>query len=85
MHANQIYLPGDYIIRRGTIGNRMFFIQEGTVTVLGEKGRNLAHLGSGDYFGGYIASRNELLIRVGLYSRANHGSAQFTHDQRRPI
>ncbi len=47
----QIYLPGDFIIRQGSIGNRMFFIQKGTVSVL-QGTRHLKSLSSGEYFGG---------------------------------
>jgi hypothetical protein len=47
----QVYSPGDVIIRKGAIGKEMFFIVKGTVEVLGDKGVLFMEKGSGDYFG----------------------------------
>jgi hypothetical protein len=47
----QVYSPGDVIIRKGAIGKEMFFIVKGTVEVLGDKGVLFMEKVSGDYFG----------------------------------
>ncbi len=46
----QIYLPGDYIIHQGEVGNSMFFLSSGTVEVLVNNTR-VATLGEGSPFG----------------------------------
>lgn len=46
-----VYLPGDVVIREGTIGDEMFFIRNGTVDVVAE-GQHVTTLTEGDYFGG---------------------------------
>ncbi|MEQ2303618.1 Potassium/sodium hyperpolarization-activated cyclic nucleotide-gated channel 4 [Ameca splendens] len=47
----EVFQPGDYIIREGTIGKKMFFIQHGVVSVL-TKGNKETKLSDGSYFGG---------------------------------
>ncbi|KAG1944593.1 potassium/sodium hyperpolarization-activated cyclic nucleotide-gated channel 3 [Pimephales promelas] len=46
----EVFQPGDYIIREGTIGKKMYFIQHGVVSVL-TKGSNETKLSDGSYFG----------------------------------
>uniref|UniRef100_A0A673LHX3 Hyperpolarization activated cyclic nucleotide-gated potassium channel 4 n=1 Tax=Sinocyclocheilus rhinocerous TaxID=307959 RepID=A0A673LHX3_9TELE len=46
----EVFQPGDYIIREGTIGKKMYFIQHGVVSVL-TKGNNETKLSDGSYFG----------------------------------
>ena len=46
-----VYLPGDVVIREGTIGDEMFFIRNGSVDVVAE-GQHVTTLTEGDYFGG---------------------------------
>lgn len=46
-----VYLPGDFIIRRGDYGQEMFFIFRGTVEVLNADRAAIASLSSGMYFG----------------------------------
>ncbi|XP_037624482.1 potassium/sodium hyperpolarization-activated cyclic nucleotide-gated channel 3-like [Sebastes umbrosus] len=46
----EVFQPGDYIIREGTIGNKMYFIQHGVVSVL-TKNSNDTKLSDGSYFG----------------------------------
>ena len=47
-----VFLPGDYIIRYGTIGNKMFFIQHGVVDIITSDGSVATCLCDGSYFGG---------------------------------
>jgi voltage-gated potassium channel len=47
-----IHTPGDTIMRRGEIGNRIYFINKGTVDVLSvDEQRIIATLAGGDFFG----------------------------------
>lgn len=49
---SRIFLPGDYIIQEGEIGEEMFFIVEGSVNVLAaDKHTVVARLENGNYFG----------------------------------
>ncbi len=48
----EVFLPGDYIIRQGTFGSKMYFIQQGTVNILLPNKRITATLSDGSYFGG---------------------------------
>ena len=50
----EVFQPGDYIIREGTIGKKMYFIQHGVVSVL-TKGNKETKLADGSYFGGEAA------------------------------
>lgn len=50
----EVFQPGDYIIREGTIGKKMYFIQHGVVSVL-TKGNKETKLADGSYFGGEVA------------------------------
>lgn len=47
----EVFQPGDYIIREGTIGKKMYFIQHGVLTVL-TKGSKETKISDGCYFGG---------------------------------
>ncbi|XP_061833865.1 potassium/sodium hyperpolarization-activated cyclic nucleotide-gated channel 2-like isoform X1 [Nerophis lumbriciformis] len=47
----EVFQPSDYIVREGTIGKKMYFIQHGAVTVL-TKGSVGMKLIDGSYFGG---------------------------------
>lgn len=49
----EVFQPVDYIIREGTIGKKMYFIQHGVVTVI-TKGTVGLKLSDGSYFGGTI-------------------------------
>ncbi|XP_049430329.1 potassium/sodium hyperpolarization-activated cyclic nucleotide-gated channel 3-like [Epinephelus fuscoguttatus] len=46
----EVFQPGDYIIREGTIGKKMYFIQHGVVSVI-TKNSNDTKLSDGSYFG----------------------------------
>ena len=49
---SEVYLPGNMIVKEGTIGNKMFFLQEGSVSILTKTGKCVAKLHDGSYFGG---------------------------------
>ena len=51
---HEVYQPGDYVIMEGTIGTKMFFIQQGTVDVVTNNGSCVAQLFDGSYFGGEL-------------------------------
>ena len=45
----ELVLPGEIVIRRGEVGDRMFFISNGSLEV--DRGQTPIRLGSGDFFG----------------------------------
>ncbi|XP_047736533.1 potassium/sodium hyperpolarization-activated cyclic nucleotide-gated channel 3-like [Hyalella azteca] len=47
----EVFLPGDIIIKEGTIGHKMFFIQEGIVDIVMSNGEVATSLSDGSYFG----------------------------------
>lgn len=48
----EVFQPGDYIIREGTVGTKMYFIQEGIVDVVTRSRDVVTSLSDGSYFGG---------------------------------
>ena len=48
----KVFLPGDYIFKKGDVGNSMYFISSGSVNVLSaDESSIVATLNEGDYFG----------------------------------
>ncbi|XP_060594853.1 potassium/sodium hyperpolarization-activated cyclic nucleotide-gated channel 2-like isoform X3 [Ruditapes philippinarum] len=47
----EVFQAGDYIIREGTMGSKMYFIQEGIVDVITTEGEVATSLSDGSYFG----------------------------------
>ncbi|KAK7501568.1 hypothetical protein BaRGS_00006999 [Batillaria attramentaria] len=47
----EVYQPGDYIIKEGTMGTQMYFIQEGIVDIITSDGEVATSLSDGSYFG----------------------------------
>ncbi|CAF1382243.1 unnamed protein product [Adineta ricciae] len=47
----EVFQPGDQIISEGTIGDKMYFIQEGVVDIIKADGTVLTTLSDGSYFG----------------------------------
>lgn len=62
----EVFQPGDYIIREGTMGNKMYFIQEGIVDIITKDNEIATSLSDGSYFGGIIFVFNSLIIFVCL-------------------
>lgn len=50
----EVFQPGDIIIREGTIGNKMYFIQEGIVDIIKSNNEVMTTLSDGSYFGGTL-------------------------------
>ncbi len=46
-----VFLPGDLIIHKGEIGDRMYFVSRGHAELLGEDGQAIATFAAGSYFG----------------------------------
>jgi hyperpolarization activated cyclic nucleotide-gated potassium channel 2 len=68
----EVFLPGDVIIRYGTVGTKMYFIQEGIVDIIAEDQRVVTSLSDGSYFGG-----EEYYIRLDLKSQTNKRAILF--------
>uniref|UniRef100_A0A8C5HET6 Potassium/sodium hyperpolarization-activated cyclic nucleotide-gated channel 3-like n=1 Tax=Gouania willdenowi TaxID=441366 RepID=A0A8C5HET6_GOUWI len=67
----EVFQPGDYIIREGTIGKKMYFIQHGVVSVL-TKGTKETKLSDGSYFGEICLltrGRRTASVRADTYCR----------------
>lgn len=47
----EVFQPNDYIIREGTVGKKMYFIQHGVVSVITKFNKEMK-LTDGSYFGG---------------------------------
>ena len=52
----EVFQPGDFIVREGTFGDRMFFIQQGVVDIITSGGEIATTLSDGSYFGGKLSS-----------------------------
>lgn len=52
----EVFQPGDYIIKEGTIGKKMYFIQHGVVSVLTKCSKD-TKLTDGSYFGGEVCTQ----------------------------
>jgi len=48
----EVFLPGDYVIREGSVGTKMYFIHEGVVDVFTDAGDVATKLSDGSFFGG---------------------------------
>ncbi|XP_061414515.1 potassium/sodium hyperpolarization-activated cyclic nucleotide-gated channel 1-like [Lethenteron reissneri] len=46
----EVFQPGDFIVREGTVGKKMYFIQHGVVSII-TKGNKEMKLSDGSYFG----------------------------------
>ncbi|KAL8203912.1 UNVERIFIED_CONTAM: anaphase-promoting complex subunit Hcn1 [Gekko kuhli] len=47
----EVFQPGDYIIREGAVGKKMYFIQHGVAGVITKSSKEMK-LTDGSYFGG---------------------------------
>jgi hyperpolarization activated cyclic nucleotide-gated potassium channel 2 len=50
----EVFQPGDYVIREGTMGTKMYFIQEGIVDIITKDDEIATSLSDGSYFGGIV-------------------------------
>ena len=48
----EVFQPNDVIIKEGSIGKKMYFIQHGVVKVESSQSPDCRHLADGSYFGG---------------------------------
>lgn len=48
----EVFQPGDYIIREGAVGKKMYFIQHGVAGVITKSSKEMK-LTDGSYFGGW--------------------------------
>lgn len=58
----EVFQPADLIIREGTLGRKMYFIQHGTVIVT-PRGSKEIKLSDGAYFGGTFVFYISFLIK----------------------
>ena len=65
----EVYLPGDLIIKEGTPGTKMFFIQEGFVDIVANDGTVTTCLGDGSYFGGPYTQGDSDVISIDIYAK----------------
>ncbi|XP_035019743.2 potassium/sodium hyperpolarization-activated cyclic nucleotide-gated channel 2 [Hippoglossus stenolepis] len=67
----EVFQPSDFIIREGTVGRKMYFIQHGRVSVL-TRGNNETKLSDGSYFGEICLlthGRRTASVRADTYCR----------------
>ncbi|KAG8576256.1 hypothetical protein GDO81_009815 [Engystomops pustulosus] len=67
----EVFQPGDYLIREGTVGKKMFFLQHGVVSIL-SKGSKETKLADGSYFGEICLltrGRRTASVRADTYCR----------------
>ncbi|OXA62296.1 Potassium/sodium hyperpolarization-activated cyclic nucleotide-gated channel 2 [Folsomia candida] len=61
----EVFQPGDIIIKEGTIGTKMYFIQEGIVDIVMANGEVATSLSDGSYFGEICLLTNARLNKIG--------------------
>jgi len=60
----EVFQPSDFIIREGTIGTKMYFIQEGIVDIIKTNNEVMTTLSDGSYFGGNKRRIFNLLLQT---------------------
>ena len=63
----EAFQPGDLIVKEGTFGSKMYFIQEGIVDIITKNGDVATSLSDGSYFGGIPDNLNILYVMY-MYS-----------------
>lgn len=58
----EVFQPNDYIIREGTVGKKMYFIQHGVASVMTKFSKELK-LTDGSYFGGQLINALFVLLQ----------------------
>ncbi|KAL5966126.1 Potassium/sodium hyperpolarization-activated cyclic nucleotide-gated channel 4 [Taenia solium] len=56
----EVFQPGDWIIKEGQMGTKMYFIQEGIVDIVDTDGRVATSLSDGSYFGGSESALHDI-------------------------
>lgn len=59
----EVFQPNDYIIREGTVGKKMYFIQHGVASVITKFNKEMK-LTDGSYFGGEKGTRSFCFIKL---------------------
>jgi signal-transduction protein with cAMP-binding, CBS, and nucleotidyltransferase domain len=68
----EVFQPGDIIIREGTIGNKMYFIQEGIVDIIKSNNEVMTTLSDGSYFGGIQIYESNFFPFISLIIYSNY-------------
>lgn len=66
----EVFQPNDYIIREGTVGKKMYFIQHGVVSVITKFNKEMK-LTDGSYFGG---KKREYFLLSGFSTHSHKNS-----------
>ncbi len=66
----EVFQPNDYIIREGTVGKKMYFIQHGVASVITKFSKEMK-LTDGSYFGGQFKTYKPIVSSV--FVRFIHG------------
>lgn len=75
----EVFQPNDYIIREGTVGKKMYFIQHGVASVITKFNKEMK-LTDGSYFGGKIAPPLPSILYIpAAHSRHNPTSSVKLH------
>ncbi|KAM3179341.1 hypothetical protein ACTXT7_000742 [Hymenolepis weldensis] len=79
----EVFQPGDWIIKEGQIGTKMYFIQEGIVDIVDTDGRVATSLSDGSYFGG--TTDFKILIDQNLFPNGNTNSVNILFYANQPL
>lgn len=85
----EVFQPGDLVVREGSVGRKMYFIQHGLLSVLARGARD-TRLTDGSYFGGQQASGKVgggswTLYRRQLFSRTRASPVGVTQITEQPL
>ena len=78
----EVFLKGEFIIKAGTVGTKMYFIQSGVVDVLTEEGELMTKLTDGSHFGGIQMTQTALLAEYSLTALLPTEICLLTSDRR---
>jgi len=76
---HEVFQPGDYIVREGSIGSKMYFIQEGIVDVIAKTGEVVTSLSDGSYFGGRLLVCRLFLVLLFIFKNSTNRDV-YTED-----
>ncbi|GFR26595.1 hypothetical protein TNCT_568861, partial [Trichonephila clavata] len=85
----EVFQPGDVIIKEGTLGTKMYFIQEGIVDIVMSNDEVATSLSDGSYFGGELAVQHFSLngailtfLSSFIYNQSNQSFRDLLADER---